>query len=71
MLFSGIGFVCTVSSIVFIIFTVYLGVVKKDYENTLKESSPQSDNNTTEVINNTTEETVENEDLEKKGSDYN
>lgn len=42
---------------------------KKDYENTLKESSPQSDNNTTEVINNTTEETVENEDLENKGSE--
>ena len=69
VLFSGIGFVCTVSSIVFIIFTVYLGVVKKDYENTLKESSPQSDNNTTEVINNTTEETVENGDLENRESE--
>lgn len=69
VLFSGIGFVCTVSSIVFIIFTVYLGIIKKDYENTLKESSPQSDNNNTEVINNTTEETVENEDLENKESE--
>ena len=59
VLFSGIGFVCTVSSIVFIIFTVYLGVVKKDYENTLKASSPQSDNNTTEVVNNTDEEPVD------------
>ncbi len=69
VLFSGIGFVCTVSSIVFIIFTVYLGIIKKDYENTLKESSPQSDNNNTEVINNTTEETVENGDLENKESE--
>lgn len=69
VLFSGVGFVCTVSSIVFIIFTVYLGIIKKDYENTLKESSPQSDNNNTEVINNTTEETVENEDLENKESE--
>jgi len=69
VLFSGIAFVCTIGSIVFIIFTVYLGVVKKDYENTLKASSPQPDNNTTEVINNTGEEPVENEDLENKESE--
>lgn len=69
VLFSGIGFVCTLGSIVFIIFTVYLGLIKKGYENALKESSTQSDNNTTEVINNTTEGTVENEDLKEKESE--
>lgn len=69
ILFSGIGFVCTIGSIVFIIFTVYLGIVKKDYETALKESSPQSDSNVTEVTNNTTENNVENEDINNKESE--
>lgn len=56
---SGMGFIVTIGSIVFVVFTVILGFVHSQYEKSLKMNKPEP-----EVVNNVQEDVKENENSE-------